>query len=463
MEQMTLREIARAIGCQTDEQAVITEISTDSRALPQGCLFVALEGERFDGHDYVARALSAGAAYAVIHHDCDTGGASPDQILRVPNTQDALMAIGGAYRARYDIACVGVTGSVGKTTTKDMIAVTLAAGLPTLKTEGNLNNEIGLPKTLLGLCQTHKAAVIEMGMQGLGEIAALAAIARPTIGVITNIGVSHLEQLGTRENILKAKLELAEALPDGAPLLLCGDNDLLRTVHIPRLRVLFYGVENPACSLWAEDLQETMGETSFVVRCADQTLFGWEMLPERVVIPCVGRHNVGNALAALAIGRLLGLDTGICLAALRQYQPSGMRQKIVRWNGCTVVEDCYNASPDSMCAALTTLGEYRCTGKRIAVLADMLELGNISRQSHYEIGCFAAAQKIDLLLAFGQQAEQYVAGARDSGMMAQQFDDKKALAEQVRAAAEPGSVIWVKGSRGMKLEEVLAALYQQTV
>lgn len=457
MEQMTLLEIAQAIGCETNENALIHDISTDSRALPSGCLFLALEGERFNGHDYVAQALVSGAAFAVIHQDCETGGADPARLLRVANTQDALLAIGGHYRDKFEIDCVGVTGSVGKTTTKDMIAQVVAAGRKTLKTQGNLNNEIGLPKTLLELDFSHQAAVIEMGMQGLGEIAMLASAAKPTIGVITNIGVSHLEQLGTRENILRAKLELAEALPDGAPLLLCADNDLLRTVRIPRLRILRYGLEQEENDLSARELSEQDGETHFTICCAD-TAFAEQTL--HAVIPCVGRHNVCNALAAFGVGRLLGIPAQACLEALRGYQPSGMRQKVVRWSGSTVVEDCYNASPDSMRAALQTLGAYSCTGKRIAVLGDMLELGSIAEQSHYDVGAFAGEQKIDLLLAFGEQAKAYVSGAEQAGLRAMWFSDKSELTLRLRQEMTGGSVVWVKGSRGMKLEDILSELYQ---
>ncbi len=344
MERMTLEEIARAIGCPGSYPGAVDAVSTDSRSLPEGCLFVALEGERFDGHDFIPAALRAGAAAAVAH---ERRGYGPGTVLYVGNTQRALMEIAKAYRAKFSIRCVGITGSVGKTTTKEMTAEVLSCAYRTLKTEGNLNNEIGLPKTLLRLDRATEAAVVEMGMQGLGEIAALADAAKPDVGVITNIGVSHLEQLGSRENILKAKLELADALPDGAPLILCGDNDLLSQVRIPRLDVRFYGIENPACGLRARDLHEREGETSFLL-CGE---FG--ELP--VTIPCAGRHNVLNALAAFATGRALEIPPDKCAAALRGYTPAGMRQKVVHWRGITVVEDCYNASPDSMKAALETL------------------------------------------------------------------------------------------------------------
>lgn len=452
MERMTIQEIARAIGSQGTYPGEVDTISTDSRRLPEGCLFVALEGERFDGHDFIPAALRAGAAAAVAHERRDYG---PGAVLYAKNTQRALMDIAKAYRAKFSIRCVGVTGSVGKTTTKEMIADVLASTFRTLKTEGNLNNEIGLPKTLFRLDRTTEAAVVEMGMQGLGEIAALADIAKPDIGVITNIGVSHLEQLGSRENILKAKLELADELPDGAPLLLCGDNDLLSQVRIPRLDVLFFGIDNPACGLRAKDIREGERETSFTL-CE-----GGGELP--VTIPCVGRHNVLNALAAFAVGRALAIPPERCAAALRDYLPSGMRQKVVHWQGVTVVEDCYNASPDSMKAAIGTLAGYPCPGRKIAVLGGMLELGAISERAHTEIGAYAAEKGIDLLLAYGGDACYYQQGASEGGISAALFGDKAELLRRLMAEIRPGDVVWVKGSRGMRMEEILEGLYKGEV
>ncbi len=448
MERMTIQEIAEAIGSTERFEGAVEQVSTDSRALPEGCLFLALAGERFNGHDYLAAALQNGAAFAVAQERRADYAAQNGRILYVQDTGRALLELGRAYREKFSIHCVGVTGSVGKTTTKEMIAQVVSAGYKTLKTEGNLNNEIGLPKTLFGLDRSHQAAVIEMGMEGLGEIATLAAVAQPQIGVITNVGVSHIERLGSRENILKAKMELADALPDGAPLLLCGDNDLLSGVQMPRLRVTFFGIENPGCAVLAEEIFEQAGETRFTLRHPDGRI--------PVHLPCMGRHNVLNALAAFAVGRELGISPEDCAQALAGYRPSGMRQKVVDWNGVTVVED----SPDSMRAALSTLGRWEGASRRIAVLADMLELGEISRMSHIEAGQCAAEQGIDLLLAYGEQGRYYVEGA--FGVDARWFETKDALCKALEQESIPGSVIWVKASRGMKLEEVLEQFYSRT-
>lgn len=449
MESMNLREIAGTLGCRWAGGEQITVVTTDSRDVPPGSLFVALTGDRFDGHDYVASALEKGAAAAVVCRDCP---GDPARLLRVEDTRDALIAIGGLYRSKFSLRCVGITGSVGKTTTKEMVAAVVGAAYETLKTEGNLNNEIGMPKTLFRLTPSTQAAVIEMGMQGFGEIAKLAKAVKPDIGVITNIGVCHLEQLGTRENILKAKLELADALPDGAPLFLCGDNDLLATVKIPRLRVRFYGIDAPGCAVRAENIRDNGHETTFTL------VDGERALP--VTIPCAGRHNVENALAAYCVGRAMEIPPETCGAALREYVPTGMRQKVVRWRNMTVVEDCYNASPDSMRAALETLGTYPGAKRRIAVLSDMLELGMISDQAHYDVGSFAAQKGADLLLAYGEKARFYVQGAADKGVEALWFPEKEALLAELRRRLCPNCVIWVKGSHGMRMETLLEGLYQ---
>ncbi len=449
MEAVKLSLLAAAMGCECPLEADITHICTDSRKLTPGCLFVALKGENFDGHRFVKSALEQGAAAAVVHQPVED--AAPEKLLEVMDTQDALLDMASVYRDRFpELKLVAVTGSVGKTTTKDFIACVVSAGFNTHKTEGNQNNEIGVPATVYGLNGGHEAAVVEMGMQGLGEILDLTLALHPTIGVITNIGVSHIERLGSRENILRAKLELCEGLADGAPLFLCGDNDLLSTVKDPRLEVIFYGIDNPDCAIRGSGIKEEGDMTSFVITAEGQS---WP-----AVIPCVGRHNVLNALAAFGVGRKLGIPVEKCIRALQNYQPSGMRQHIVRAGGVTMVEDCYNASPDSMAAALTTLKDYPCSGRRIAVLADMLELGEIAEQSHLQVGELAA-RCADALYCFGQLGEKYAQGARCAGLdQVVWFAEKNDLADALCTAAKPGDVVWVKASRGMKLEEALQPL-----
>ncbi len=449
MEAVKLTLLAAAMGCETAVEADITHICTDTRKLTPGCLFVALRGENFDGHRFVKAALEQGAAAAVVHQPVED--VDQDKLLEVMDTQDALLDMAMIYREQFpELKLVAVTGSVGKTTTKDFIACVLQAGFCTHKTQGNQNNEIGVPATIYGLTHQHQAAVVEMGMQGLGEILDLTLALHPTVGVITNIGVSHIERLGSRENILKAKLELCEGMADGAPLFLCGDNDLLATVRQPRLDVIFYGVDNPDCAIRGCDLREEGNNCRFTI-CAEG-----QQWP--AVIPCVGRHNVLNALAAFGVGRRLGIPAEKCIEALKNYQPSGMRQHMVQAGGATLVEDCYNASPDSMRAALTTLRDYPCTGRRIAVLADMLELGEIAEQSHLEIGRLAA-QCADEVYCCGQLGKLYAQGAGQT--KGHWFAAKADLADALCGAVRPGDVVWAKASRGMQLEEVLQPLQRR--
>ena len=452
MEPTSLQLLAQAAGDPSPRRGEITQICTDSRQITPGCLFVALQGERFDGHDFVPAALEKGAAAAVVHHPVD---APRERLIQVDDTQRALLRMAACYRDRFPaLRVAAVTGSVGKTTTKEMMACVLSSGWKTLKTEGNMNNEIGMPKTLLQLDGSHEAAVIEMGMTGFGEIRDLTLAAKPCLGIITTIGVSHLERLGSRENILKAKLEVCEGMADGAPLLLNGDNDLLSRVTDDRLRVILFGIQNPACAIRCTGWREEGDSTRLTI--------AWEGGEYPVLLPALGRHNVTNALAAFGAGVALGLEPAACAAALSRYRPAGMRQRLIRKEGVLVMEDCYNASPDSMRAALETLGSYPCQGQRIAVLSDMLELGAVEEEGHLEAGALAA-QKADRLLCWGPLARLYVQGARQAGMgdRAQWFPTKEDLARAVADTVGPGDLCWFKASRGMALEEVIGLVWDR--
>lgn len=452
MEKLTIQEIAGALGTRCPVDGEVLSLCTDSRQITPGCLFVAIQGENFDGHDFIRAALDRGAACALAHHP---GDFPADRVLMVEDTLKALLALSAWYRAKMPARVVGITGSVGKTTTKEMAAAVLSSKYNTIKTQGNMNNEIGAPKTLLTIERDTQAAVIEMGMCGFGEIRDLALAAKPEAGIITNIGVSHMEQLGSRENILRAKLELAECLPDGAPLFLCGDNDLLSAVKIPRLSVIFFGIDNQRADICGTIEDTTPRATRFTV--------SWKGKKWRATIPGAGRHLVEAALAAFGAGVALGVEPERAIAALGDYVPAGMRQKVVEHHGFTVIEDCYNASPDSMSAALETLCSFPAGGRKIFAASDMLELGAISRRCHRQVGEKAAACGIDLLLAWGEMAEEIVLGAREKGMEnARFFRDKGEFAAALAETVHSGDLVWFKGSRGMKLEEVVEELYQRT-
>ncbi len=449
METLTLREIVGAVGgkTQTDFDTEILSVSTDTRSITPGSLFVPIKGERFDGHDFIEKALELGAV-AVLSERPIQG----ERIVSVPDTREAYLRLAGWYRRRFPVSVVGITGSVGKTTTKEMIAAVLESQYCTLKTEGNYNNEIGLPKTLLGLEGRHQMAVIEMGMSHFGEISRLSRAAAPNIGVITNIGVSHIENLGSRAGILAAKLEILDGMEPQSPLLLNADNDLLGQVSEELDReLLYYGIENDIAQIRAVDITEQNLSTEF-----DIVYYGKKI---HLTLPTVGRHNVYNALAAFGVGLSMALSPEKMVAAIAGYTPTGMRQRIVSRNGMTLIEDCYNASPDSMRAAISVLTGMRCDGKRIAVLADMLELGELSEQAHREVGTLAAKSGVEQLFCYGEAAEALAQAAKANGLTdTYHFETKEALAAALREQVKSGDCILFKGSRGMKLEEVIEKL-----
>lgn len=447
MELLKLSEISNACGGIYNNDCDINGVCIDTRKITEGCLFICIKGERFDAHQFADEALKKGAAAVMIHSDVNISG----NYVKVENTSQALLTLGGYYRSKFNIPLVALTGSVGKTTTKEFTHLVVNSKYNAVKTLGNLNNEIGLPQMLFCIDNSTEAAVIEMGMNHFGEIHRLSAAAKPTMALITNIGVSHIENLGSREGILKAKLEILDGLEKNAPLILNGDNDLLRTVKSDEYRIYFYGIENG--DFKAENISEENGSTIF-----DVSYFG---KTQKIEIPTIGIHNVYNALAAFAVGYFLDIPSKQCAEALKCYEPEGMRQKSVNVGGITSIEDCYNASPDSMKAALTTLAGTK-GNKKIAVLSDMLELGDYAKQAHLDVGKMAAQMNIDFLFAVGEMSQYIVDGAKESGMKnAFHFESKDKLAEKLIETAEKGDTVVFKASRGMKLEDVIHIAYDR--
>lgn len=441
---------------QGDAAQSIDSVSTDSRHIGQNCLFIPLVGERFDGHDFIAQAIENGAAAILTHRD----DAYTVPAIRVRDTGQALLDLAGGYRTEMPARVVGVTGSVGKTTTKEMIASVLSQHCQTLKTEGNLNNEIGLPLTVLRLEKQHAAAVLEMGMNHFGELSRQTAAARPNLAVITNIGTSHIEFLGSREGILQAKLEILEGLkPDGAAIL-CGDEPLLweKRGKLP-CRTIYYGTENPECDLTAESIVNEGEVVRFEIK--NRGLWDCRNLPVgqsiRAHLCVAGRHNVRNALAAAAVALAFGEEPGDIALGLGDYRPDGLRQNTYEKNGFQIFADCYNASPDAMEAALQAFSEMPCAGRRFAVLGGMLELGDYAAEGHRRAGR-AAAQYADALYLYGVDADETRAGALEGGMDAafiRIYETHEALAQALRADAKAGDALLFKGSRGMKMERAL--------
>lgn len=443
-------EIAKALGTIVDSQNIINRVSIDSRDVDKHTLFFAIKGERFDGHDFVKDVAEKGVGAIVCHKkvECDA------PVIYVKDTKDALLDLASYYKDTFsDLLLIALTGSVGKTTTKEMVACVMAQKGETLKTEGNFNNEIGMPRTLFRLEETTKNAVIEMGMDGFGQISVLTNCAKPDCAIITNIGVSHIEILGSRDGILQAKLEILEGLKKGSPVFLNGDDDKLSTVKLDDYNVVFFGIENENCDVRAVDIKEVGLSTEFIAIKGD--------VKQKITIPTVGIHNVYDALAAFAVGLEYGITPESIADGLKNYAPSGMRQRIKEVKGVTFIEDCYNASPDSQKAGLNSLCKI-AKQRKIAVLGDMLELGSFSEQAHKMVGEYAANCGVDILYTVGNESKYMADSALKAGLSnVQNFTDKAKLAEILVNELQKGDTILFKASRGMKLEEIFENIYKQ--
>lgn len=469
METLTLKEIANALGTQTKFDTQVNAVCIDTRKITKGCLFICIKGERFDAHQFANEALNLGAAAVMISEDIEVAG----PYVKVDDTAKALLSLSGYYRSKFDIPVVALTGSVGKTTTKEFTHLVVNSQFNAIKTLGNLNNEIGLPQMLFQIDSSTEAAVIEMGMNHFGEIHRLVTATKPTIAMITNIGVSHIENLGSRQGILKSKLEILDGLKAGSPFIINSDNDMLKTILdndeiMRKYNVITFGIESVA-QFKAANIKEENGSTSFdvkytVSKIIDETdgpTVQFSLYSQHISIPTIGIHNVYNALAAFTVGIILGIDSKKAAGALANYVPAGMRQKSVNIGGITSIEDCYNASPDSMNAAIKTLANVNAN-KRIAVLGDMLELGDFSKKAHEDVGKMVADNKIDYLLAYGNDAKYIVDGAKQNGMEnAFYFDNKDELSNKLFELAHKGDAVIFKASRGMKLEDVINNVYDR--
>lgn len=443
-------EIAKALGTVLDSQNIINRVSIDSRDVDKNTLFFAIKGERFDGHDFVKDVAEKGVGAIVCHKKVECSA----PVIYVEDTKDALLDLASYYKSTIpDLLLIALTGSVGKTTTKEMVACVMSQKGETLKTEGNFNNEIGMPRTLFRLEETTKNAVIEMGMDGFGQISVLTNCAKPDCAIITNIGVSHIEILGSRDGILQAKLEILEGLKKGSPVFLNGDNDKLANVKLDDYKVIFFGIENENCDVRAVDIKEIGLSTEFVAIKGD--------VQQKITIPTVGIHNVYDALTAFAVGLEYGVSPEDIAKGLRDYTPSGMRQRIKEVKGVTFIEDCYNASPDSQKAGLNSLCKI-AKGKKIAVLGDMLELGSFSEEAHRMVGEYAAECGVDSLYTVGEESKYMADSALKSGLKnVRNFTDKKELTEILVNELQKGDTILFKASRGMKLEEIFESIYKQ--
>ena len=459
METITLGQLLQAVNGQLlgefDKNAPIFHVDTDSRDIHPGSLFIPLAGERFDGHAYINAALESGAAGCLTQRERESY--QPGKFyVKVASTQRALRDLAAWYKNQFQIPFVAVTGSVGKTTAKDMLAAVLGVKYKVLKTEGNFNNNIGLPLTLLRLDSSHQVGVVEMGMDRFGEIDYLGGIVKPEVGVITNIGDAHIERLGSRENIFKAKCELLPHIkPDGL-LVLNGDDPMLSTLrgHAP-VQVVFCG-QGEGTEYRA---QITGGDGVSHIHCRLTT----PSMDREVCIPALGEHMVYPTLIAAAVAERFGLTPDEIEQGIRQFVPTRMRMNILRrGSGIIILDDTYNANPQSMRAAISVLSDSQSSYK-IAVLGDMLELGPFSPALHAEVGEYLGQAGIQCLVAVGEQSAAMAQGARDAGVPQVLYcQDKGEAMERLPMLLRRDCTILVKASRGMKMEDITAFLVKQT-
>lgn len=458
MRELTIRELQKAVNARliTPGEAervlerTVSHVTQDSREVRQGSLFVPMKGEKRDGHDFIAQCFAQGAAACLSEKEIipPENGA----LLLVENTKKALLDLAEYHRNQLRIPVVGITGSVGKTTTKDMAASVLSQKYQTLWTQGNYNNDIGVPLTLLRLEENHQAAVIEMGMNHFGEIALLSGIVRPDIGVISNVGVAHIENLGSREGILRAKCELFDGMAEDGTAILNADNDMLRTLE-GRLtqKIVWFGLENMdgrKPDIYADEIcQKGLEQTACVIHTPKGQI--------AVTVPMPGRHMVLNALSAAAVGLELGLTLEEIREGIECFTPTKNRMNVIYGeNGITILNDVYNANPVSMKASLDILSAAK--GRKAAVLGFMGELGEFAPAMHREVGEYAAKCGVNLLFCIGRYTDEMAAGAKMSGCeKVFHFAEQAEFLEKGLPLLQKGDTVLVKASRSMELEKTV--------
>lgn len=444
MGRITLQQAAQWCGGKIDPKyADITFFGAniDTRKMEAGQLFVALQGVR-DGHDFIETAFEKGAAAVLCTH-CEKDLPA----ITVPDTRIALGQIAKQERRRIGMQVVGITGSVGKTTTKEMVAAVVASSYRTCKTPVNHNNDIGLPMTILSMPEDTQVAVLEMGMNHFREIAYLSDIAKPDVAVIVNIGTMHIEHLGSMEGILQAKLEILEGMDTDGKIVLNSDDPLLWNLHKTLPNATYFGTNNTQSTVLGTDVCMENEHIRFNIHHKNDVF--------SVDLPLEGAHYVADALAAVAVGLEMNVPADRICAALAHFQNADGRQEIFQSGEYTIIKDCYNAGPESMAAALAVL--HGKPGRKIAVLGDMLELGSCTQAEHYKVGRMAA-ENADILLSYGPNSSKMLKGAITGGMStvaARAFENREKLTDVLTSIVRPGDVILVKGSRGMHMELIL--------
>ncbi len=463
---LTMAELAQmcggilcCVGGETDKEIQFDSVCTDSRETAEGALFVAIDGERVNGHDYIGAAISLGTGCVLCERIPETLTDKKYAAVVVEDSIKAMGELAKAYDRRLNHRKIAITGSVGKTTTKEFVAAVLEESFKVHKTKGNFNSNIGMPLSMLSMEHDTEVSVLEMGMSDFGEIDYLSKIAEPDIAIVTNIGSSHMEHLGSRENICKAKMEIVNGLKSGGCLLLNGDEPLLRNYEGLDVTPIFVGIKSKECDFRAVNIRSNLTETKFEV------LYGGKIV-KRVTIPALGEHNVYAALFAYAVGVRMGLDDETIMRGLKNFKPVGMRQNVYDLAGITVIEDCYNAAPESMSAAISVLRDIkeRQGGRMMAVLGDMYELGSTSAELHEKVGLEFARMGGEVLYTFGTSADNISIGAVLGGVLNENVyrndstKNPELTAQMILSTINPGDVLLVKASRGAAAERILNIL-----
>lgn len=453
MLELNLQEIVKATNGALLKEADVKEIkavSTDTRKIEEGTMFIALKGENFNGNNYVLDAFNKGAKIAIVDEvKCDLNELKENvALIKVENTGRALMDLAKFYREKLGLKVVGITGSAGKTSTKDLVAAVLSDKYKVFKTKGNFNNEIGLPLMILELDSTYDVAILEMGMRGLGQIRELVEIASPDLGIITNIGISHIEILKTRENILKAKMEIATFFDKNNTLVVCGNDDLLGALPEDEYKIVKTGVgEN--FEIGAKNIALEELSSKFTVYDGKKE--------EEFSLDMPGEHNISNLMLGIAIAKELGVSFEEMKKGLNNIEATSMRLELIKKDGFSILNDCYNSSPVAVKSAIDVMKNLE--GKRrMAVLGTMRELGHKSEEAHEEIGKYAKENGIEKVLCFGDFSENIKEGYGEGCTV---YKNKEELINDLLNIICEGDIILVKASRSLKFEEITKALLEK--
>ncbi len=445
MESMSLSEAARAVGGElSDRDGLIGGISIDSRTIKSGELFIAIKGPNFDGHEFISQAINKGASGVIISGNI-SGKTAAAGFIKVSDTLRALKELAYYHRKKFNSKMIGITGTNGKTTVKEMTAAILSARYNVFKNYGNLNNQYGIPLSLFKLSGEHQIGVMELGMSALGEIADLCRLVGPEIGIVTNVGEGHTQYLKDIRTVGNAKGELLEALPDDGLAVINGDDvNVMAQIGRTRAKSIKFGT-NDECHYKAEQISYSQEGTSFKVK------------GQQFMIKHLGLHNVYNSLAAIAAGDALGVDIEVAAEKLAGLEPTPMRLEIIKTGKFTIINDAYNANPPSMRAAIKVLGSLNASRRKVAILGDMLELGDIEKLRHHDIGAFAA-EHADLVVAVGPLGSHIHQGASSLKKNSRHYQDNASLIAELDAILKKGDLVLVKASRSRHFEEIVNAI-----